>query len=100
MKSADKVGHDSEVVILMRTPDWLSTNPNDWRFYGSGKGAATKQQGVSTSAGPIATRSSIRQQLSSGSTSASATSAGRRKKGEDDNESSKSSPSSFFQSLL
>jgi len=98
-KSGEKVGHDIDDLVLMRAPDWLSTNPNDWRFYGSGKNSAAKQQGWTTASGSVASRGRSRQQVSSGSSSVSASAVGSSRGG-DAKSMPTSSPSSFFQSLL
>jgi hypothetical protein len=70
---------------LMQAPDWLSTNPSDWRFYGPGEYRKADNGSKSTSAGRLQKASS---------------SVGSTRRGVTSTTTSTGSASSFFETLL
>jgi hypothetical protein len=81
---------EEEVSVLMRAPDWLSTNPTEWRFYGTGEYVRAKAPN-SEKLGSIrkstkSTGSSV-SSIKTGATSTSTSSSG-------------TTSSSFFKDLL
>lgn len=73
-----------ETVAMMRVPDWLSTRPGDWRFYGASSSEPANRpsaSGVSSAAG-LGSRFSSTSGLAATSSSSS------------------TAPATFFGSLL
>jgi len=84
----------SEQLVLLSAPDWLSTNPSDWRFYGTGeyvKAASDTEKQAASSSKVLASTASRLGKKSTADVTSSKKIDGSQKK---------ASSASFFESLL